>query len=1451
MVRSMIHRLKRGLLVWLVLQPLAAQVDSRLITNTDLLDVYTRTSTPANPEVMMVLDFSTSMLSVAWHPSYLGSTKGTTNSHNPEWGQTGDADGLVPMVRQVTTTTGTGNNAVSTYSYDIVFVKGRGFPLGSGTVDLSSLSSVALTGGTLLKADGSSITLSGSLTRDQITDLITGGEQNAGQGTQYPNAATHVRISRTYGGITRQVDIPLPWRLFDSPSVVPSTAVNYSTSSYLLPNKTNVANPGATQYFDSITYSGLGGSPYPTLTGASNNNARFQTVLQDASTGGTNWVDPALSTSGAGSSAITVSTTFYKIGLFHYNADYLWWVFFGTDVKNSSGTASTDQGAGNFVIPASSPSTSPWSNGLPALTRSMMLKRAVCQVTVNTYDKIWWGFRFLDMSGDTGGITYSSSSSTDFITANSAGAQVSSPEPSRKFDLLSFTSGGKYVFSDLNNLAVKMPLRPQTPLTYAAGNTFAQMTETSSNNPFSSQRTDSTIPPCRKSFVVFFTDGAADEPSLAMNADPYGSPYGSSHTGAGGDSATSLSSILPGGSNFNIWTIAGTAAFGHNPPGNLNGKSNLSDGVPFWVTSRPTGVPRKVRTMTIGMSLSGTLDLSNPSSNSSLAPDARSKWDLYRAALYGNPDSPGWGPTLPNPFNWQNNPTNQNPKVNPFFFDTQGTQDLETAMNNVVQEVLRVSSELSAPATPLVGLSLGKQVYLGVFQSQISPRWNGDLLMAQITINPDNSVSFKDKTGAITATITSSNAIWSARNNLIAAGWDARTLYTYVGNSNPTSPQTLVTLDSLTAAQLGVPDTTTRDAVVRFMKGANSDAQADSSKTGPTYTRSDVLGDIISSSPAALEYDLSLIPSGSNLASFAASHSTESGLRFRIVFVGTNHGVLHAFGEVSYVDSTGTVQAEEQELWAFIPPDFLPYLNDLRLSTGNFSTHRYMLDGSPTLYFKDLPTTNSTGALTSTRGDGKVNGNEKAYVIFGLGKGGRSIYSLNIDKDHVSVPALQWQLLPATPASGASISNIYSRMGLSTSQPAIGRVITSDATTPVQDFAFVGGGLSTGEIDARFSSIPLGRSIVGIPVDGGPFSNLAQAWDIRAFSASSGSVNAAVVPFEVFAGSSLAQRVYFSDRGTGASGAGGTLWALGSTTLAATAQLRIDNSNVSTWNLRKVFHAPDGNVLSTAPTPFTLATTLPITRTDVSPSFNPSAVGIIVGTGDRNNPLDNDTTNQPIPAGSSGSGYNQLVVVFDRQDSSYVYSNSTGATKTANLKDLTTVSSISDSRIVPGNTQYYIDATHVGYTLDFPAGSTQPKSSGGFYYAKSLNNSSLIAGVMFFSVFKPSANIDASTCAAQAVTDSYRICNVLAPIYNSGTTSASAFDPLQANCSGKEGQFTNLAGEITALGTTLVIQGGQATVTDPNTGVVTATADPGTGLQGFQGNPAKRGMRARSWRIVR
>ena len=122
------------------------------------------------------------------------------------------------------------------------------------------------------------------------------------------------------------------------------------------------------------------------------------------------------------------------------------------------------------------------------------------------------------------------------------------------------------------------------------------------------------------------------------------------------------------------------------------------------------------------------------------------------------------------------------------------------------------------------------------------------------------------------------------------------------------------------------------------------------------------MGDIVNSSPGVLEYKFDDVKN-SLPSTLSGTISTATGItnRFRLLLVGTNQGWLHAFGEVTNVT---TIQAPDpnagqekvngsvDELWSFMPTDFLANLNYINVPTN---PHRFMVDGTPSIYFLDLP----------------------------------------------------------------------------------------------------------------------------------------------------------------------------------------------------------------------------------------------------------------------------------------------------------------------------------------------------------------------------------------------------------------------------------------------------------------------------------------------------------------
>lgn len=1427
-------------------QPARAQMDPRLQTSkTDLLDVYKVNSAP--PELLTVFDFSGSMHAVYWDPRYY--TAAGQTGHNAQWnnmtsGAGGDFPGIVPCFDQ--------------HGY-LWMVEGTGYYRNIYTTAQSS--QFQMSGGVptaqLIAPDGSVINVDHAQTYTKGSDLDA-----------YVTQASHIRVTATakvnLGGtlqtVTRTVDLPIPWAILDPTK----TATNNAWDTLV-----QLADPLVT-----------GISVYP--------DGLFKIPSQD------NIVNEK-------------NAGLFKIGRFHYNKDYLWWVFFGTDTRNATNDGVDDthkafavpaqsDSLGNAYEPSGYPATS-WNNGLTGLTRFQALKYAVVKAWYdnegsdpNTPPKVWWGYRFLDDSED--GTSYVSSSNGSF----------SSDQVTRDVRLLCRASGGS---SQTLNHFIDMEPSTSTPLTHAFANAYAQMALTNESQstfgPGNNKCTNASgtetapIPPCRKSFVVVFTDGIANDSGIRL-----GDPYAAGTEEKGNAALGSPTSLNPGNSNFNIWTLAGAVAH-YNPGGPYTGPTKgsfkVSAYMPYLVTSRGASpsAPRRIRTMTVGMSLAG-----------SLGEAGSGKSELFRAALYGNPDSKSWNLNT-KPFD-PSDPASD-PTVNPFYFDATDVNKLSAALTAILAEVTGGSASVAAPASPLVGLSLGNQAYLGLFQTVKGPRWKGDLLMAGLYLGP-SGVSFLDDKGNAIQTVTDQNAIWSANLSIFSAGvrtWKTRNIYT-----NLPGTTTLVPFDesttAITQAMVGAADDPTRTAYIRFMRGAETAGETDATDETP---RNDIMGDIVNSAPTVLEYPTTALTSSVSayLAGKLGSVPSGSTPHFRVIFAGDNQGIFHAFGEVSwttqgtitfYTTTTDPVTGDPvttthtttgliphgyvDELWAFIPGEYLKSIVQLRTRSN---PHRYMMDGTPTVYFKDVP------AAGQTRGDGLVDGSDVVRVIVGERKGGRSYYAFNF-ADLAAVvsnagTSMAWKLVPDDVPSNTTDAqqNVIRHMGYSTTTPALARVDMSGGVLN-QDMVFLGGGLSTSDVDAAFaadssfkdSSAKLGRSILAFDVATGPTKNL-YTWNFNDSTFTTkfgamGCVPAGVIPLEFFQGSGHTQRVYFSDTPTSANASstsprGGGVWALGNTGLATNGVIRLDSQSIDDWTgsnkanttqgIRHIFQTPTGWSITTTPTPFLLAGPYPVIRTS-DPKSAPIAVGLSFGTGDRNDPMDADSINPAVTSGGKTTPYNNWVnVIFDRQDSAAL-SGVTGVS-TSNLDipgiqqgktssdgdiaDLTTVSAFTGTfngySVDPANTAFYLKKK-LGYKLNMGAATT---SSSGYFYPKVITNTVVLNGVLFFSDFLPSQGTDA--CKGTGITNTYRICNVLQPTFNSGSTSASStsFNGGDPTCTGIVLTYPNLPGEITALGTAAVIQSGQGS----NNGQAGTISNAGAQVGGSFGKTSGFGFKPRSWRIIR
>ena len=1454
--------------------------------DTDFLNLYQATAaTIVNPEILVVIDQSGSASRLMFHPLFpnnwqdetppntvSGSDDYTLLVKNTSW----------PSSGSLTSTLSVGFATDYSQSTFVSYVpaSGHNYYIGGsrGTVTIGAYTYPY---NTLIKPDGTEVT---------AADVIaSGGTTN--NSVAWLRCASHVRLRLTRIDSTtlttpRDIDFPLFYKPLDSSATI-------STASGLMSGSTNLGgltvskanNPQATStpvMFDTDLNTT---NPALNATGAHTwvnvYGGRALTNAYAVRTRYIEWMfvgkDPNSPNSGAYyciPNAIPSATTDKSIqrsidpASLAYDGDsgtYTW-----SYITEDSTPA--DLSKGWYVT---------FANKLPNRTRMMAIKEAVIKSWLNYQTSIFFAWRLLYESGDTPSNTLSTSydNNWNYITSASSLASIAALPP-----------GGDTPLVDSFLNAYCQMTNPQA-FQSMIGAKFYTAAQLECLHHFVIVLTDGapTSIPSNSEGNCSFPYLQTAVPSgcsgyTAGNCPAYsGNAAVKAHAGYINDSGTSSY-------YWNTVTLAGVAAHGgdgsttnstwiRDPKtegltGSLSSLTSNSGWLPLWVTKRyasggssatTLAHAQPIQTMTVGVSLGVNFLKANgsawnvstdgaPTVATAVKPirsdTSGSKFRLMAAALVGDPFTTTYDITTTVPF--YNTPGTTTKASNAaYFFDGRDPSTLVNNLDDAIAQIIQLSgvSSTAAPVFPTVGAGLGSSVFIAKFQPPVTPGplWTGDLVMFA-TKQVATGTALIDGTGtAITGDLNDASPMWSAANALTSRGWLNRRFYSRVPSSSTAWNPAISRID------LGTSGTDTSNAgyaaIATYLPGTNAAtklknwqfiAGADmGSGTAPLGTRGDtIMGDIINSSPITLQY--AALPSNiasysSTLADAWAAHAPGSGTTdqtgtFRMIFVGTNQGVFHAFGEVEWVDNTtvpGTPIAHGvlDELWAFVPTELLPNLDQLQVSTNK---HYYAVDGAPTVYFLDLPQTAVQATGNGVFDVGATNP-ERAVVVFGLGKGGRSYYAINV-ADPLN-PTMQWSLCPNEqynyPTSrvlGGSRTDI-GNMGLATCIPTLARVATSreGTTNQVVDVVLLGGGFSDPLIEAALpatattsviASYPavntaLGRSAVAINVYTG---NILNTWNTGGTSGA-GPVPAGVMPMAIDANSYLSARGYFTDYY-------GSLWALGGTSMAASPRtmFRVDTVSIDSWNLRQVYTQTvsltggAGNGLcTTLPSPFRM-TYFPVTRT-TDPKINPYAMGIAFETGDRNNPLDTYTyTRWAAPT------QHRVNVVFDRQDINSVISAS-------GLSDASSM--VTDST----NSSYFLRNSY-GYYINFA-------SPSGGYVPKGITSPLVLDANLFYSVFTPST----ATCSGgSGSTTTFQVCNVMVPVVNAGNaSSATAIN----GC--KSGAVLSWSGVASSLAGRNVVTGVQAGI-DSGSGT---TTDQSLMLKNLNTQSTDIYPKIRVWRIVR
>lgn len=1400
----------------------------------DFLDLYQQNKAEkVKPEIVSLFDFSTSMDRIMFHSAY-------PNDYLLEEGNSTTIRKSYYAVK--VELSGIATKRVIKLSFVESDSSG---PLPADPLNIA----YTITGNTLIRPDGKVVTE--TMVDKTVSNTALPGSSATPRSSDVRNwvrAASHARLTFKYkaGGMAdRTLDIPLNWCVIDPEQTLNDDVPTLKSLKIEDPN--DVAGNGETYEVDS-TYLGVAVRRM--------DNSSTSVLIKEGS------------------------------GCWRY--DYIdWFVRRAMDpdspskylIRGANDPDWTQSGTYHpYGLKKTDASGFTYYTGLPRVSRLQAVKQACLMVWFRYQDNIWWAFRGLDSSSYS---TPSTATNADPPSSVIVPTGNTTSGDSKKWISFQAKATNGSVHMGAKRLA-KLVTNNGTPLISSYTETLIQYNDTS---PWSFLESGDKVRSCTKHFVMVMTDGnPKDEGAYSESKDAM--PY---WTGAlAGNTAVNnnKSNIDYNGLYWNLPTLAGVAAHGCDPGkltnvtiGKNNGSGQPENYLPFDVENRADGFPNPnlnpvhpIETLTVGISLGK--DLNN--SSSTVTPDYR----LKAAACFGNPYKVIYpDPTTTIEFN-PDAPNGIHDSKEAFFFDAASPEKLVRSIEVAFEYMMATpSSNVTAmPSIPYVGMGLGHQMYLGRFDppSQGGPAWPGDLMMFPTREVNGQTIILKPDGTQLTTDLKTAIPGWRASDALHSKGWKNRNIYTRLpatsSNWNPAIQKVSDSGTNWDAVKVYIKglDENSKRSYLRWMMGADI-----TSSDTPLPTRDgtnadqisrgviDIMGDVIDSSPAVVEYNLTADLIKTLPTTLANVATTDGKTRFRVIFVGTNQGVLHAFGEVSWevnleTDSTKAAnyitRGVVDELWAFIPTDILPYINYYQDPT---KLHRSGVNGVPIIYHLDLP---ASGKLA---GNGKIDPNEWALVLFGLGKGGRSYYGIDI-RNPIS-PQLGesetdlfsgWALVPDEAnsyspdrfESDSSLAKVIGSMGYSSNVPGVGRVIVGDpkSTGTIRDVLFLGGGYSFYDIETNYpttnAKTKLGRSIIAMDVSTG---KILKIWDMSSIS-TMGPISAGVVPFKFLINSGMVQRLYFTDFFGG-------LWSINSTVYGKNlgddqdySKFRIDSSMIKDWSSlpRPIYGQSGANgILSALPAPFRVGTFYPRTT---DPKVIPAAVGIVMVSGNRYDPLDlGYNKKNPAPYNTAPTQH-RLTVVFDRQDS-YLEGldtpgSTTGGITDAILADMSNQTS-ETADIINTNliNKFYLTSGKYGYYINLPS------ATSGTMVPKGITPPIVLSGVAFWSYLVPQT-VDPCT-GGTGYTYTNRLCDVMRPVFpgNSVDATTTGNYNYQGCQSGRVATWWGVASNIAAKSIIAVIQAGNIEGTiDPNTGLPTSTLTTKT----FSGKFSTQYAQPRTWRTV-
>lgn len=338
------------------------------------------------------------------------------------------------------------------------------------------------------------------------------------------------------------------------------------------------------------------------------------------------------------------------------------------------------------------------------------------------------------------------------------------------------------------------------------------------------------------------------------------------------------------------------------------------------------------------------------------------------------------------------------------FFTGNRPEKLIKSLSDIFNNVL--SRSLSGAGASISTINFQSSTANGAYTVQYNAKeWTGDVKGNQITV---------DSTG--TPVVTN---VWSAQAKLDTKvsnsgandGWDAqRKIVTWNTGATPGGvPFRLASLDAAQQTLLG-STATDQQRMLNYLRGekchelGNTFVSGCASHLNLYRVRTHLLGDIVSSEATVVGYPEAPYSGLPGYTAFATQYKTTTP-RKRIVYVGANDGMLHAFdADVGSPADPGPPAVAAvppgatagEELWAYIPSFVLPgpsnpatpELDGLAARAASTSfTHKYYVDATP--YVRDVD-------FKDTKDSTDADNNWKTILVGGLGKGGRGYYAIDV-----------------------------------------------------------------------------------------------------------------------------------------------------------------------------------------------------------------------------------------------------------------------------------------------------------------------------------------------------------------------------------------------------------------------------------------------------------------------